>query len=132
MPIRRSLKHKSFRCYHSELDVLAQRTSYRFQMQGIFITKFFVLHNSQRSVTQSGSPSQLLKSQNKFSGPQKFSLRYQKFHKKGVEINIQIGNVSKTIFFSTREYFKISVFETSGVDYLKLVNSRYLDFNYLE
>ena len=45
----------------------------------------------------------------KFSGPIKFILIL------GVQVQIKAGNVSK-LFFDTRQYFEISVFEIAGFE----------------
>ena len=54
-------------------------------------------------------PSKQLISQSKFSGPRKFTLRYQKFELKDRKI-------IQTSFFYLRRYFEISVFGISRAD----------------
>ena len=53
-------------------------------------------------------------SQSKFSGPRKFTLKYQKFELKGVEMQREKRNVP-TILFDIRD-LEISVFEISRFD----------------
>ena len=60
----------------------------------------------------------LLISQSKFSGPRKFTLRYQLFAMKGVVMKIKMRTVSQIILFDTKDYFEKLVFVIWRVDCL--------------
>ena len=53
-------------------------------------------------------------SQSKFYGPRKYTLRYHWFDIKGIEIDVE--NVSQTMFFDVGGYFEITVYEISIFD----------------